>query len=57
MTAAPLNTLIIGQHGQVARELQLQLAPLGTLHVLGRDALDLAHPGRSVSRCAPWHRT
>ncbi|MBP9961458.1 dTDP-4-dehydrorhamnose reductase [Pseudomonas sp. FFUP_PS_473] len=44
MTAAPLNTLIIGQHGQVARELQLQLAPLGTLHVLGRDALDLAHP-------------
>nr|WP_319527003.1 dTDP-4-dehydrorhamnose reductase [Pseudomonas laurentiana] len=46
MTEAPLNILISGQHGQVARELQLQLAPLGTLHVLGRDALDLAHPAQ-----------
>jgi len=42
----PLNILISGRHGQVAQELQKQLGDLGTLHVLGRDQLDLAHPER-----------
>ncbi|MGY2137527.1 dTDP-4-dehydrorhamnose reductase [Pseudomonas reactans] len=37
-----MKILITGQHGQVSRELQLQLQGLGELIVLGRDQLDLA---------------
>ncbi|MCM2377877.1 dTDP-4-dehydrorhamnose reductase [Pseudomonas marginalis] len=38
-----MKVLITGQHGQVSRELQLQLQGLGELIVLGRDQLDLAN--------------
>lgn len=38
-----MKILITGQHGQVSRELQLQLQGLGELIVLGRDQLDLAN--------------
>lgn len=38
-----MKVLITGQHGQVSRELQLQLQGLGELFVLGRDQLDLAN--------------
>ena len=38
-----MKVLITGQHGQVSRELQLQLQSLGELIVLGRDQLDLAN--------------
>lgn len=41
---AHLKVLITGQHGQVSRELQQRLQPLGELIVLGRDQLDLANP-------------
>jgi dTDP-4-dehydrorhamnose reductase len=37
-----MKILITGRHGQVSRELQLQLQGLGELIVLGRDQLDLA---------------
>ncbi len=40
----PLRILIIGQHGQVARELQRRLSAADELMVLGRDQLDLAQP-------------
>ncbi|MHC8346506.1 dTDP-4-dehydrorhamnose reductase [Pseudomonas sp. RT6P73] len=39
-----MRILISGQHGQVSRELQLRLAAVGELVVLGRDQLDLAQP-------------
>ncbi|PFG21622.1 dTDP-4-dehydrorhamnose reductase [Pseudomonas lurida] len=39
-----MRILIIGQHGQVSRELQRHLQGLGELIVLGRDQLDLANP-------------
>ncbi|CAG8869730.1 dTDP-4-dehydrorhamnose reductase [Pseudomonas fluorescens] len=48
--------LLIGRHGQVAEALQRHLAGLGRLHVLGRDQLDLAHPGQireQVRRLSP----
>ncbi|WP_249678360.1 dTDP-4-dehydrorhamnose reductase [Pseudomonas abieticivorans] len=44
MSQAPLKILITGQFGQVSRELQLRLADLGELIVLGRDQLDLSQP-------------
>ncbi|TFY91936.1 dTDP-4-dehydrorhamnose reductase [Pseudomonas nabeulensis] len=37
-----MKVLITGQYGQVSRELQIRLQPLGELIVLGRDQLDLA---------------
>ena len=37
-----MKILITGRHGQVSRELQLQLQGLGEFIVLGRDQLDLA---------------
>ena len=40
----PLKILISGKTGQVAIELQKQLAGLGELIVLGRDELDLSQP-------------
>ena len=42
--AKPLKILISGKTGQVALELQKQLAGLGELIVLGRDELDLTQP-------------
>ena len=42
--AKPLKILISGKTGQVALELQKQLAGLGELIVLGRDELDLSQP-------------
>lgn len=42
--STPLKILISGQHGQVSRELQLQLKDLGELIVPGRDRLDLTQP-------------
>ena len=44
MNASSLKILISGKNGQVARELQLRLADLGELIVLGRDQLDLSQP-------------
>ena len=44
--AAPLKILISGKTGQVAIELQKQLASLGELIVLGRDELDLSQPAQ-----------
>lgn len=41
-----MRILISGRSGQVSRELQHRLAPLGELLVLGRDRLDLAQPER-----------
>lgn len=41
-----MNILICGRHGQLAQALQQRLAGLGTLHVLGREQLDLAVPER-----------
>ena len=43
---APLKILISGKTGQVAIELQKQLASLGELIVLGRDELDLSQPAQ-----------
>ena len=44
-TGSPkLKILISGKTGQVARELQIRLADLGELVVLGRDELDLSQP-------------
>lgn len=40
----PLKILVSGKTGQVAIELQKQLAGLGELIVLGRDQLDLSQP-------------
>jgi len=37
-----MKILLLGRHGQVARELQLSLAGAGELLVLGRERLDLA---------------
>jgi dTDP-4-dehydrorhamnose reductase len=39
-----MKILIVGQHGQVSRELQRQLGVVGELIVLGRDQLDLTLP-------------
>ncbi|MGE8189470.1 dTDP-4-dehydrorhamnose reductase [Pseudomonas sp. NPDC086278] len=39
-----MKILISGEHGQVSRELQLRLATVGELVVLGRDQLNLAQP-------------
>jgi len=41
-----MKILLIGRHGQVAQELQLSLAGVGELIVLGREQLDLAEPER-----------
>lgn len=41
-----MKILITGQNGQVSRELQSRLAPLGELLVPGRDQFDLAAPER-----------
>ena len=45
-TATPLKILISGKTGQVAVELQKQLADVAELIVLGRDELDLSQPGQ-----------
>lgn len=45
-----MKILIIGQHGQVSRHLQTSLADVGTLQVLGRDALDLSQPNDLVAK-------
>ncbi|MDB5982435.1 MAG: rfbD [Pseudomonas sp.] len=50
----PLNILISGQHGQVSRELQLSLADLGELRVLGREQLDLSHPESIRDQVRTW---
>jgi dTDP-4-dehydrorhamnose reductase len=42
--------LILGQHGQVAWELQVALATLGNVTVWGSQELDLAHPDRIHER-------
>ena len=42
--------LILGQHGQVAWELQVALATLGRVTVWGSQELDLAHPDRIRDR-------
>jgi dTDP-4-dehydrorhamnose reductase len=39
-----MKILIVGQHGQVSRELQRRLGVVGELIVLGRDQLDLTLP-------------
>jgi dTDP-4-dehydrorhamnose reductase len=39
-----MRILIIGQHGQISRELQRRLGVVGELIVLGRDQLDLTLP-------------
>ncbi len=36
-----MNILLLGKNGQVGRELQRTLLPLGTVTALGRDALDM----------------
>jgi len=41
-----MKILLLGRHGQVARELQLTLAGAGELIVLGHDQLDLAAPAQ-----------
>jgi len=41
-----MKILISGRNGQVAQALQQAVANLGELRVLGREQLDLAHPGR-----------
>ncbi|MDD0976759.1 dTDP-4-dehydrorhamnose reductase [Pseudomonas fontis] len=46
MSSVLPRVLVIGQHGQVSKALQAQLADVGQLHVLGSDQLDLAHPER-----------
>lgn len=51
-----MRILIIGQHGQVSRELQQRLGAVGELIVLGRDQLDLAQPDQirhQVQRVRP----
>lgn len=51
-----MRILIIGQNGQVSRELQQRLGDVGELIVLGRDQLDLAQPDqirRQVQRVRP----
>lgn len=52
--AKPLKILISGQHGQVSQELQLSLADLGELRVLGREQLDLSHPERIRDHVQAW---
>jgi dTDP-4-dehydrorhamnose reductase len=39
-----MKILLLGQHGQVSRELQLRLEGQGELLVRGREQLDLADP-------------
>ncbi|WP_410481256.1 dTDP-4-dehydrorhamnose reductase [Pseudomonas plecoglossicida] len=39
-----MRILVCGRNGQVAQALQMHLAGLGELHVLGREQLDLADP-------------
>lgn len=39
-----MKILLLGEHGQVSRELQLSLRGQGELTVLGRDRLDLSQP-------------
>ena len=41
-----MRTLLLGQHGQVSRELQLLLSKQQELIVLGREQLDLADTAR-----------
>jgi dTDP-4-dehydrorhamnose reductase len=41
-----LRILLVGRNGQVGRELARTLAPLGEVHALGRDELDLTDPAR-----------
>ena len=43
-----MKILLIGRHGQVAQELQRELADLGELIVLGREELDLSQPQNVV---------
>ncbi|MDB6142805.1 MAG: dTDP-4-dehydrorhamnose reductase [Pseudomonas sp.] len=53
-SAKPLKILISGQHGQVSHELQIRLASLGELRVLGRDQLDLSHPESIRDQVHAW---
>ncbi len=50
-----MNIVLIGKNGQLGRELQQALQPLGHVTALGRSEIDLAEPQHIPALLAPLH--